>query len=146
MGRYISFWWCWHPGYRRAIPLCYFAQTSPESCPPAPGWAPLGSVKTQVGISRLKEGRQPHPSSRFFASWPTVFRAVDKHLTHICGEIFHRFIRLVSKVFLDGSQINGSLYEMKVLRVLEKIEDDGGMRVHILINLGPVYMNVGDPR
>ena len=35
---------------------------------------------------------------------------------------------------------------MKVLRVLEKIEDDGGMRVHILINLGPVYMNVGDPR
>ena len=32
---------------------------------------------------------------------------------------------------------------MKVLRVLEKIEDDGGMRVHILINLGPVYMNVG---
>ena len=34
---------------------------------------------------------------------------------------------------------------MKVLRVLEKIEDDGGMRVDILINLGPVYMNMGGP-
>ena len=32
---------------------------------------------------------------------------------------------------------------MKVLRVLEKIKDDGGMRVDILINLGPVYMNMG---
>ena len=31
---------------------------------------------------------------------------------------------------------------MKVLRVLEKIEDDGGMRVDILINLWPVYMKV----
>ena len=121
------------PGYRRAIPLCYFAQTSPESCPPAPGWASLGSVKTQVRISRLKEGRQPHPGSRLLASWPTVFRAVDKHLTHICGEIFHRFIRLVSKVFLDGSQINRSLYEMKVLRVLEKREDNDGSRVDIIM-------------
>ena len=27
---------------------------------------------------------------------------------------------------------------MKVLRVLEKMEDDGGMRVDILINFGPV--------
>ena len=34
---------------------------------------------------------------------------------------------------------------MKVPRVLEKIEDDGGMRVDILINFGPVYMNVGEP-
>ena len=31
---------------------------------------------------------------------------------------------------------------MKVLKVLEKIEDDGGMRVDILINLWPVYMKV----
>ena len=32
---------------------------------------------------------------------------------------------------------------MKVLRVLEKMEDDGGMRVDILINFGPAYMNMG---
>ena len=31
---------------------------------------------------------------------------------------------------------------MKVLRVLEKIEDDGGMRVDILVSLWPVYMKV----
>ena len=37
------------------------------------------------------------------------------------------------------------MYEIKVLRVLEKIEDDGGMRVDILINFGPVYMNMGRP-
>ena len=34
---------------------------------------------------------------------------------------------------------------MKVLRILEKMEDDGGMRVDILINFGPVYMNMGGP-
>ena len=31
---------------------------------------------------------------------------------------------------------------MKVLRVLEKIEDDGGIRVDILISLWPVHMKV----
>lgn len=94
-----------------------------NSCPPAASGSTVSCIKSQIGILRLKERRQSHPSPGLLSSRPAVFGAVDEHLAYVCREIFHSLVRLVRQIFLDGSQVNWPLYEVKVVRVLKQEAD-----------------------